>query len=196
MTGRGYKSQSALLGRPWYLFSDAFKHLRIDESERKCLAGRAFEGCFVSAVVLSGVRPDPLLWGRLASLTLRITSAVSMDSNFELQGYVDDLVLSVGGLQDQRVRVIIRTILRWLILGLKLAWRKGQRGSSCEWVCAYVHPWEERGSRGVIVGSTNARAVQLGQKCRALLKMGETFPKLEVRKLADYQRGWQGSCPR
>ena len=41
---------------------------------------------------------------------------------------------------------------------------------------AHLRPLEERGSRGVIVGSTKARAVQLGQKSRALLKMGETFP--------------------
>ena len=176
-------------------FSDAFKHLRIDKSERKYLAGRAFDGCFISAVLLFGVRPGPLHWGRLAALAMRITSAANMGSNAELQCYVDDPVLCVGGSEDQRMRIMIRTILTWLILGFKLAWRKGQRGNACEWVGAYFRPWEDQGTRGIIVGITQARAVQLGQKCRTLLMMGETVPKPEVRKLAGLAAWMAGLMP-
>ena len=113
-------------------YADAFKHLHIDVDERKYLAGRALNGCFIAAVLLFGVKPDPLLWGRLAALVMRTTSCTNMDANAALQCYVDDPVLAVGGTEEQRLSVMLRAIILWLILGLKLAWRKGQRGKTGE----------------------------------------------------------------
>ena len=126
---------------------------------------------------------------------MRITSAANSDANAELQCYVDDPVLTVGGTEEQRLRIMIRTILLWLVLGLKLAWRKGQRGNTGEWVGAYFRPWTETATRGVVIGITKARAAQLGQKCRLLLRMGDTIPKPEVRKLAGLAAWMAGLMP-
>ena len=55
-------------------FSDAFQHLKIDGAEQEWLRGRALQKCFVSVVLLFGVRPGPLLGGRLAAFTMRLTA--------------------------------------------------------------------------------------------------------------------------
>ena len=114
-------------------FSDAFKHLIIDVDERKYLGGRTMRGSSVATtVLLFGARAGPLLWGRLAAFTMRLTCAVDHRSNARLQCYVDDPALTVGGDADTRARVMIRTVLLWLVIGLKLAWKKGQRGNAGE----------------------------------------------------------------
>ena len=81
---------------------------------------------------------------------MRITSLVNEDSNCRLQCYVDDPALTVGGSLAERNKVMLRTIIIWLIMGLKLAWSKGHRGDHGEWVVAYFRPWADGGSPGVI----------------------------------------------
>ena len=176
-------------------FSDAFKHLKIDEAEQKYLAGRALQKCFVSVVLLFGVRPGPLLWGRLAAFTMRLTCAVNLQSNAKLQCYVDDPALTVGGTRKQRSRIMIRTVLVWLLIGLKLAWKKGQRGNTGEWVGAYFRPWSRNKVDGVVVGITKERAIQLGKACKRLLNRGDTAPVPELRQLAGLASWMSGLMP-
>ena len=59
---------------------------------------------------------------------MRLTSAMNRNDNCRLQCYVDDPVFIVGGTREARSRLMLRTILFWLILGLKLSWSKGHRG--------------------------------------------------------------------
>ena len=52
---------------------------------------------------------------------------------------------------------MIRVVLCWLALGTKLAWKKGQRGQSFEWIGAYFRKWRTSHNDGVRVGISAER---------------------------------------
>ena len=177
-------------------FQDAFKHLVVDEAERGKLGGRALVGCFVAKVLLFGAKAGPLLWGRVAALVMRITAVMNSGTNSRLQCYVDDPALIVGGTLLQRNRVMLRTILLWLLCGLRLAWTKGQRGSKGEWVGAHFRPWlPSPTTKGLIVGITKERAEKLKAKCAHLLQLGDLVPRTEIRQLAGLAAWMAGLMP-
>ena len=82
-------------------FSDAFKHLIIDGSERRFLAGTATidgqEGFFVYESLLFGVIPGPLLWGRMAAWLMRAAASLYPADRMGLQCYVDDPIMATRG---------------------------------------------------------------------------------------------------
>ena len=176
-------------------FKDAFKHLHVAEAERRFLGGRALGGTFCYRVLLFGAKAGPLLWGRVAAMIMRITSAVNRKDNCRLQCYVDDPVFVVGGTTEARNRLMLRTILLWMTMNLKLSWSKGHRGSQGEWVGAYFRPWRDGNTRGVTVGISKERAVQLGERCKKLLSMGERVPRSELRQLAGLASWMAGLMP-
>ena len=94
--------------------------------------------------VWDNVRPSAI--GQVSS-DYHATSAVNRKSNATLQWYVDDPALTVGGTREQRTRIILRTFFLWLIIGLELAWKKGQRGNPGDWVGAHFRPWSKDGHR-------------------------------------------------
>ena len=158
--------------------------MKVDEAERKYMAGHALGGSFCYNVLLFGARPGPLVWGRLAALVMRITAAMHVDAKSRLQCYVDDPVAIFGGTKRARSKHMLRTILLWLVLGLKLSWMKGQRGMKGEWVGAEFKPWQDGNRRGVTVGITATRAQQLDQQCSRLLSMDTQMQRAEIRQLA------------
>ena len=101
-------------------YGDAFKHITVDEAERKYMAGHALGGSFCYSGLLFGTRPGPLVWGRFVALIMRTTAAMNADAKSRLQCYVDDPVAILGGRKDARTKCMLRTILWWLALGLKL----------------------------------------------------------------------------
>ena len=55
-----------------------------------------------------------------------------------LQCYVDDPVLMLTGSDELRTKLLVRVLLLWLLCGLRISWKKVQRGSSVEWIGAQV----------------------------------------------------------
>ena len=133
-------------------FRDAFNHMIINADEQCHLGGRALGGSFVYLVMISAMKAGSLLWGRLAALIMRITSVINKGDNCRLQRYVDDPAMTIGGTLKARSKVMIKTVLLWLIFALKLAWNKGHRGRRGEWVGAYYRPWLESKTPGVTIG--------------------------------------------
>ena len=117
----------------WSLdFSDAFKQLPVRHQEKRFLAGRTLKGFFIYHTVLFGIKTGPLVWGRMAALIARLTqSALSKGS---LQIYVDDPLLTLRGAAKEIEEEMARATLLWSLLGLKIAFHKGTRGTLTEWV--------------------------------------------------------------
>ena len=146
-------------------------------------------------MLLFGIKSGLLLWGRLAALLMRTTCAVNATDNCRRQCYVDDPAMTIGGDQKRRNVVMIKTVLLWMILGLKLAWIKGHRGRQGEWVGAHYRPWTDSEVPGVIIGISADRAKQLSERCRKLAGMGERVPRAEVRRLAGLGSWMAGLMP-
>ena len=100
-------------------YSDAFKHLQINDEECRYLGGRALNCCFCYRVLLFGVKSGPLLWGRAGALLMRFTAGVNAQDKSRLQCVVDDPVSTVGGTKAGRARSMLRAILLWLVLGTR-----------------------------------------------------------------------------
>ena len=75
-----------------------------------------------------GGKTFPLVYARPASFASRTAQALLQKDRACLQLYVDDPALSVAGTKQWALREGSLPILWWLILGLKLAWKKGSFG--------------------------------------------------------------------
>ena len=129
----------------WSLdFSDAFKQLPVRHQEKRFLTGRSLGGFFVYHTVLFGIRTGPLVWGRVASLISRCTQAVLRQGR--LQVYVDDPFLTLVGDKREIEKEASLVVLLWAACGLKIAFNKGTRGCSTEWVGARFQVDNEAGT--------------------------------------------------
>jgi hypothetical protein len=109
-------------------FRDAFKQLKVDPRERRFLAGFADGRWFIYKTILFGVGTGPLVWGRVAALTMRSTQAMFEDSRARVQCYVDDPLVAIRGDLSTRMQAMYVIIAWWAALGLAIAWPKGTRG--------------------------------------------------------------------
>ena len=123
-------------------FADAFKQLPVHLSEQRFLSGKmsrgGAEGWSHYRTVLFGAIADPLLWGRVAALFMRITASLTRCGQTALQCCVDDPLLGFRGTQAARDEMFAIIVLLWSVLGFKLSWRKGARGTSIEWIGAKI----------------------------------------------------------
>ena len=155
-------------------FAAAFKQLHVSESEQACLGGQSLGGYFVYKVVCFGIKSGPLLWGRVAALLMRITAAIHTDSLVRQQCFVDDTAVTVGGPKDQRSKLMLRTLLAWLIFRTDLPWKKGTRGRDFEWIGARLRAWiSSTGIHGVTVSITEDRIRKLHELCQEIRRSGE-----------------------
>ena len=99
------------------------------------------DGFFCYRVVCFGIKSGPLLWGRIAALLMRITTAIHTNEVVRIQTFVGDPAITVAGTPQHRCRLLLPTVLLWLALGFKLSWRKGPRGREVEWTGARLTPW-------------------------------------------------------
>ena len=67
----------------------------------------------------------PLVYCRVASFAARCTAAMLANLQARLQLYMDDPALSVAGDRASILATIDAVIVLWLVLGIKVAWRKG-----------------------------------------------------------------------
>ena len=110
------------------------------------------DGAFCYNRVAFGICSGPLVWGRVAALLMRITAVMHHIENAETECFVDDPPFFFGGTSSARDRLFLRTVLLWLALGFKVAWRKGSRGRHIEWIGAVIKAWvSHTGVPGVTV---------------------------------------------
>ena len=92
--------------------------------------------CLLWRVLGFGGRPNPLVYSRAASFAARTAQALLGTPNRRaqrgsgargrLQLYVDDPVLTVAGPEKCAHEAVDLVVLWWLLLGVPLAWAKGQ----------------------------------------------------------------------
>ncbi|CAK0883768.1 unnamed protein product, partial [Prorocentrum cordatum] len=132
-------------------FSDAFMSCPLHESDRphNCAEVRGLEAendytFIVWAVLGFGGKASPLVWARVASAAARTAQALTLSGGLRLQLYVDDPALAVQGPPRACEQDFDLALLRWLVLGLRIAWKKGRhahgplRGGPCP---ALEHEW-------------------------------------------------------
>lgn len=119
-------------------FKDAFKSLRLDESERFVVAGKAGNRFFSYETVLFGVLSGPLVWGRFAAFVMRASQAMLRPGRGRLQCYVDDPIAALRGTEAEIRHEVLLLLLAWRAIGLWVAWGKGSLGESVDWVGARI----------------------------------------------------------
>ena len=131
-------------GIPWSDFSlltlrTPFWQILLQVEERKFFCAK-FRGKYLRYLInerlAQGSRNAPLAWCRFIALISRITASVFAADPFQLQTFVDGPSVTVGGAPEAVDELIAAFILFWMILGLRLAFPKAQRGSSMIWIGA------------------------------------------------------------
>ena len=153
-------------------------------------------GAFCSRTVLFGVKSGPLLWGRVAAIIMRITTAVNDTHVPRIQCFVDDPTMTVGGDKPRRRFLMCRSIVLWLMLGTRLSWKKGQVGQHIELIGAVFKPWQASTTvNGVVVGVSKQRMAKLFKTCQRLQSMGDQVSRVEVKQLAGLATWMSGVMP-
>ena len=122
-------------------FPDAFGQLYVRHDERRHLCGHALHGMIANLTLLFGVKSGPLVWGRVASLAMRLTAVLHLDELVRTECFVDDPFIAAGGNPHMRQRLLLRIVVLWLSLGFRLSWRKGMRGRQHERIGAQISRW-------------------------------------------------------
>ncbi|CAK0911850.1 unnamed protein product [Prorocentrum cordatum] len=162
-------------------FESAFKMLKVGEVERRFVAGQGAGGYFAYKTVLFGIVSGPLLWGRLAALTTRITASILDQSAADLQFYVDDPILVASGSKSARDLIFGRAVLLWAALRLRLQWKKGRRGSAVDWIGASIAA--DSAARRVVITLPESKRVELLEAVDQLASV-RWAPLRDVRRLA------------
>ena len=136
-------------------FSDAFYTLWLSEKDRGRLAFRTPEGWAAFKRLCFGMAGAPLIWGRVAAAACRLAQAIFSPTELRIQCFVDDPAIVVRGNARTRSHLLGMLILFWSVLGLKLSFGKGTRGSSVPWIGATVsvsnREWQPRCGKAVSI---------------------------------------------
>ena len=57
------------------------------------------------------------------------------------QCFVDDPLIALAGLEEDRHTHLVYIVLLWLALGYKMNWKKGSRGRHLQWIGAAISEW-------------------------------------------------------
>jgi len=92
-------------GEKVFLFSgdyrDAFKQLKVGDTEKRYLAGKAMGGYFIYHTVLFGIGSGPLVWGRVAAAVMRLSQGALDGDAARLQCFVDDPIAVIRGTEAE-----------------------------------------------------------------------------------------------
>ena len=117
-------------------FADAFKQLKVAPEERRHLGGKALDGYICYRTVLFGVRSGPLVWGRIAALLMRLTTAMHVHEKVRMQCFVDDPFIVIGGSKRERDVILLRIVLLWIALGTSY---RGERATAADLLSGLEH---------------------------------------------------------
>ena len=99
-----------------------------------------FRFWYAFLVVAFGLACGPNLWGRNAALASRMAQSMFAPTEARLQVFVDDPAMAAAGTSErERGKFFVFVLLLWSALGSTLAWAKGQRGKSVDWIGAEIH---------------------------------------------------------
>ena len=117
-------------------FADAYMHFRIHASELKhCLSPHPNgHDVLLRAMLCFGLKSAPLIFGRFSAALGRLLQGMFRDEEVRLQIYLDDPLLTLFGPGRRRT---FNLALFWLTicsLGVKVSWKKCQRGLSVAWI--------------------------------------------------------------
>ena len=170
-------------------FADAFKQLKSHPEERRFLAGSALGGFFVYLTILFGIGSGPLVWGRVAAATMRLSQACLLVGEGILQCFVDDPICALRGTAAHRRRLVCLLLIFWASLGLKFAYRKATHAASVPWIGGQVTV--EAGLRSCRVELPQKKVDDLCKVCKEMLQ-GRPMVGVDcVRRLAG-QASWIG----
>ena len=177
-------------------FKDAFNMLTLCRSERPytIVKGKPDSHgtnryCVFSLVVF-GLAPGPLLWGRVAAAAMRLAQSALLPNEAEVQTFVDDpVVIAVG--QDRRTRTWMFAVYSavWRILGLDVSWKKAQRGMSLDWIGFHLTVHNSSEGRNFIVQLKEDKKVKLEAVISDLCSYKGVMP-LKQLQLAVGILGW------
>ena len=118
--------------------TDAFWQLPLQPNEHKFFCTKFQDKYIIYERLAQGSRNAPLVWCRFMALISRITSGIFSADPFQLQTFVDDPLITVGGTRESTDELIAAFTLFWMILGIKLAFPKAQSGHSVVWIGAHL----------------------------------------------------------
>ena len=161
-------------------FSDAFFTMGVKEDEQRFQAVLGPDGrIYVFRVLGMGGASAPIIWSRTAAWVGRHTQAMYDSDAARLQIFVDDPFMAARGVRKVRLRLLALAIILWLALGLRLSWRKRQRGPSVQWIGAQLDITLE-----TLTISIQGRFIEkMLAECRALLAM-RVIPTKRMRSFA------------
>ena len=123
---------------------DAYWQVPLDPREKRFYCAKVWlENRFVYVVyerTAQGSRGAPLSWTALFGLVCRLVfstircSSGSSDACMEV--YVDDPIMALRGTEEVARHHAALAILGWSVLGVPLAFKKGQFGQTAEWIGA------------------------------------------------------------
>ena len=105
-----------------------------------------------------GSRVAPMAWSIFFGLACKLVLAVvQRRCKSILQGYVDDPTLALAGTPQERTDGAALAMMVWALLGIELATKKGQLGTTIDWIGASFKLGRDR----VEVTITEARVQKL-----------------------------------
>lgn len=112
-------------------FKDAFNMLHLAEEEKPFVVVKGLDGEFGQSryyacqVVVFGLAPGPLSWGRVAATAMRLTQSAMHPDEAEVSTFVDDpLILASGATKRDRTWTFAKYCVLWQALGLVMSWGK------------------------------------------------------------------------
>ena len=114
---------------------DAFYSMGVHPSERRFQCIQGPDGrIYIFCVLSMGGAASPLVWGRAAAWTMRLSSAVWDVTQLRLQCFVDDPWAVARGSRRRRHHLLAVVALFWCSLGLRMSWKKMQYGPQVTWI--------------------------------------------------------------
>ncbi|CAK0891828.1 unnamed protein product [Prorocentrum cordatum] len=119
-------------------FTDWFYNIPLRHCERRHFVAYYGGEFIIFLTMAQGSVNAPLVCGRVAALVARLTQSMFWATEVRHHIYVDDPIIAARGLQQQRDRYFAIIILAWRTLGLKLAFKKAERGQEVDWIGAHL----------------------------------------------------------
>ena len=118
-------------------FADAFHHIWLERRYWRYNCAK-IGSCFVGFPRLTfGAKSCPNLWGRVAAALGRATAAVVRPRPVEVQMYVDDPLLALGGSYAVRTLSVSILIIWFSVLSFNMSWQKASLGPEVDWIGAH-----------------------------------------------------------
>ena len=117
-------------------FTDWFFQIPLHHQERKHFVA-TYNGTYIVFLTMAqGSVNAPLVCGRVAAFVARLTQSLFVRTELRLQLYVDDPLMAAAGSRSDRDLSFATVILLWAGLGIKLAYKKAERGHAITWIGA------------------------------------------------------------